>query len=143
MEWSEVEGDVWIVPAGRMKGRREHRVPLTVRAGAILDEMKRFDSSEMIFPSERRGRPLSDMTLSADLKRMGRAEVTVHGFHSIFKYWAGETTPHPREVCEQALAHHLQDRVEAAYRRGDLMDKRRLLMQDWEAYCCGTQEPER
>jgi integrase len=143
MKWSELDGDVWIVPALRMKGRREHRVPLTARAVAILDEVKRFDSPDLVFPGERSGRPMSDMTLAAVLRRMGRPDITVHGFRSTFRDWAGETTAHPREVCEQALAHRLQDRAEAAYRRGDLMEKRRLLMVDWEAYCCSIAEAPR
>jgi integrase len=86
---------------------------------------------------------MSDMTLAAVLRRMGRPDITVHGFRSTFRDWAGETTAHPREVCEQALAHRLQDRAEAAYRRGDLMEKRRLLMVDWEAYCCSIAEAPR
>jgi len=134
MEWPELDGDVWIVPALRMKGRREHRVPLTSHAVTILDEMRRFGSPSLVFPGERNGRPQSDMTLTAVLRRMGRAGITVHGFRSTFRDWAGETTAHPREVCEQALAHRLQDRAEAAYRRGDLIEKRRSLMNDWSQY---------
>ena len=144
MRWPELDGKIWIIPAARMKGRREHRVPLAERALSILDEMKSFGAHELTFPGERPGRPLSDMTLSAVLKRMGRAELTVHGFRSTFRDWAGETTAHPREVCEQALAHRLLDRAEAAYRRGDLMDKRRVLMDDWASYCgAGKGQPGR
>ena len=141
MRWPELDGKIWIIPAARMKGRREHRVPLVERALSILDEMKSFGVQELTFAGERAGRPLSDMTLSAVLKRMGRAGVTVHGFRSTFRDWAGETTAHPREVCEQALAHRLLDRAEAAYRRGDLMGKRRVLMEDWASYCGAGKGP--
>ena len=135
MRWPELDDQIWIIPAARMKGRREHRVPLVARALSILDEVKSFGVHELTFPGARPGRRLSDMTLSAVLRRMGYAEFTVHGFRSTFRDWAGETTAHPREVCEQALAHGLADRTEAAYRRGDLTEKRRVLMEDWASYC--------
>ena len=137
MRWPELDDQIWIIPAARMKGRREHRVPLVARALSILDEVKSFGVHELTFPGARPGRPLSDMTLSAVLRRMGYAKFTVHGFRSTFRDWAGETTAHPREVCEQALAHRLLDRAEAAYGRGDLMEKRRVLMSDWASYCGG------
>ncbi len=135
MRWEEVDGDVWTVPADRMKARREHRVPLSARALSILDEMEQFDSDGLVFPGMRKGRPLSDMTLGAVLKRMGRGELTAHGFRSTFRDWSAETTNFAREVCEQALAHALTDKTEAAYRRGDLIEKRRQLMNAWAAYC--------
>ncbi len=135
MRWDEVDGDVWTVPADRMKTRREHRVPLSPRAVAILDELPRFDGAELVFPGMRPGRPLNDMTLGAVLKRMGHSDLTVHGFRSTFRDWAAETTNFPREVCEQALAHTLADKTEAAYRRGDLFEKRRPLMKAWAGYC--------
>ena len=137
MRWSEVDGDAWTVPAERMKAQREHRVPLSARALAILDEMRRFGSEpgQLVFPGMRPGRPLSDMSLTAVLKRMGRDDLTVHGFRSTFRDWSAETTNFPREVCEQALAHTLADKVEAAYRRGDLFEKRRQLMTAWARYC--------
>ena len=137
MGWDEVDGEVWTVPAERMKAKREHRVPLSARALAILDEMRRFGSEpgQLVFPGMRAGRPLSDMSLTAVLRRMGREILTAHGFRSTFRDWSAETTSFPREVCEQALAHTLADKVEAAYRRGDLFEKRRRLMSAWAGYC--------
>ena len=135
MRWDEVDGAVWTIPGGRIKAKREHRVPLSPRAVAILDELPRLDGAEFVFPGKRTGRPLSDTTLGAVLRRMGWETLTVHGFRSTFRDWAAETTPFPREVCEQALAHTLADKVEAAYRRGDLFEKRRQLMNAWAAYC--------
>ncbi len=126
-----------MIPAERMKARREHRVPLSPRALAILDEMRRFGSEpvQLVFPGIRTGKPMSDMTLGAVLKRMGRHDATAHGFRSSFRDWAAEATSFPREVCEQALAHTPANKVEAAYRRGDLFEKRRQLMTAWSAYC--------
>ena len=135
MRWDEVDGDVWVIPTERIKAKREHRVPLSPRALAILNELPRFDGTELVFPGMRPGRPLSDVTLGAVLKHMGRETLTVHGFRSTFRDWSAETTNFPREVCEQALAHTLADKVEAAYRRGDLFEKRRRLMNAWAVYC--------
>lgn len=137
LSWAEVDGDVWTIPAERMKAQREHRVPLSARAVAILDEMRRIgaEPGQLVFPGMRAGKPMSDMTLGAVLKRMGRDDLTVHGFRSTFRDWCAETTNFPREVCEQALAHTLADKVEAAYRRGDLFEKRRRLMSAWAGYC--------
>ena len=135
MRWDELDGDVWTVPAERIKAKREHRVPLSPRAVAILNELPRFDDAELVFPGRLPGRPLNDMTLGAVLKRMGHSDLTVHGFRSTFRDWSAETTNFPREVCEQALAHTLADKTEAAYRRGDLFEKRRRLMNAWAAYC--------
>ena len=133
--WCEVEGDVWTIPGGRIKAKREHRVPLSPRAVAILDELPRLDGVELVFPGARRGRPISGVSLLTVLKRMGRETLTVHGFRSTFRDWAAEITGFPREVCEQALAHTLADKTEAAYRRGDLIEKRRQLMNAWAVYC--------
>ena len=135
MGWDEVDGEVWAVPAERMKAKREHRVPLSPRALEILNELPHLDGAELAFPGMRAGRPLSDMSLTAVLKRMDRDDLTVHGFRSTFRDWCAETTNFPREVCEQALAHTLASKVEAAYRRGDLFEKRRQLMTAW-ARCC-------
>ena len=135
MQRSEVDGDAWTVPAARMKAQREHRVPLSAPALALLNELPRFDGAELVFPGMRPGRPLSDMTLGAVLKRMGRGDLTVHGFRSTFRDWAAEATSFSREVCEQELAHTLANKVEAAYRRGDLFEKRRELMEAWASYC--------
>ena len=141
MTWDEVDVDAWTVPADRTKARREHRVPLSGRALEILDDMKRLGAEGLVFPGARLGKPLSDMSLTAVLKRMGRDELTVHGFRSTFRDWAAEQTAFPREVCEQALAHALADKVEAAYRRGDLFAKRRKLMDAWAASCARPAKP--
>jgi integrase len=133
--WEELdlESSMWIVPADRMKAGREHRVPLSDAAVAILKAMPRQVNSPLIFPGTR-GKPMSDMTLSAVLKRMELAHFTVHGFRSSFRDWAAETTHHANETVEMALAHTIANKVEAAYRRGDLLAKRRELMDDWSAF---------
>ena len=135
MKWSEVEfeGRVWTVPTDRMKARKEHRVPLTSRASLILGEPGAPDA--LVFPSPNDSRrTLSDMTLTSVLRSMGRNDITVHGFRSTFRDWAGETSSFPREVIEAALAHRLKDKAEAAYARGDLFAKRRELMRAWSDY---------
>ena len=126
MTWAEIDDAamVWTIPADRMKAGREHRVPLTAAARALLGE--RGETDALVFPSPTdASKPLSDMTLMAALRRMGRGDLTAHGFRSTFRDWAGETTAHPREVIEHALAHQLKDKAEAAYARGDLFVKRR------------------
>ena len=135
MTWAEVDDadSVWTVPAGRIKAGKEHRVPLTPAARALLGE--RGDDDALVFPAPSDAtKALPDMTLTAVLRRMGRGDLTAHGFRSTFRDWAGETTAHPREVIEAALAHRLKDKAEAAYARGDLFTKRRRLMEDWAAY---------
>jgi integrase len=135
MTWAEVDETdaVWKVSAGRMKAGKEHRVPLTAVARALLGE--RGTDTALVFPAPNNAaKPLSDMTLTAVLKRMGRADLTAHGFRSSFRDWAGEATAHPREVIEAALAHQLKDKAEAAYARGDLFTKRRKLLEDWAAF---------
>lgn len=136
--WDEIdlETDLWIVPAERMKARREHRVPLSKEARAILETLPRLAHSQLVFPGQK-GRPLSDMTLSAVLKRMDLKHYTVHGFRSTFRDWAAETTNHSSETVEMALAHTISNKVEAAYRRGDLLEKRRDLMKDWAQFLDG------
>lgn len=133
--WDEVDLDkaVWTIPESRMKAGREHRVPLASGALELLRGLPRIDGSALLFPNTK-GAPLSDMTLTAVLRRMGQT-VTAHGFRSTFRDWAGETTSYPREVIEHALAHQLKDKAEAAYARGTLFDKRRRLMADWDAFC--------
>lgn len=125
----------WIIAADRMKGGREHRVPLSAAALAVLKKMKALrdkkDKSGFVFPGRKTGKPLSNMAMLQLLKRMGRDDLTTHGFRSTFKDWASEQTDHAGEVSEMALAHAVGDKVEAAYRRGDLFDKRRLLMDEW------------
>ncbi|TYL47836.1 tyrosine-type recombinase/integrase [Marinomonas sp. IMCC 4694] len=130
--WDEIdfENKIWIVPAERMKARKEHRVPLSTGAIKILQELPRVAGGILVFPGQQ-GKQMSDMTLTAVLKRMDRRDLTQHGFRSTFRDWAGETTSFPREVIEHALAHKLKDQAEAAYQRGDLLQKRRLLMEDW------------
>jgi integrase len=134
--WAEVDlvGKVWTIPGDRMKAGKEHRVPLSDAAVALLEATPCVKGSDYLFPAPRGG-PLSDMALSAVLKRMERGDLTVHGFRSTFRDWAGETTAYPREVIEHALAHQLRDKAEAAYQRGDLLAKRTRLMADWAKFC--------
>ncbi len=133
-EWSEFDLNAkkWTVPAERMKGEKEHYVPLSRRAVAILELLPR--SSEYVFPSTRTGRPLSNMAMLEFLQGK-HPNLTVHGFRSTFRDWAAECTNHPEYVVEMALAHAVGDKVEAAYRRGDLFMKRVRLMDDWARYC--------
>ena len=132
-QWGEIEGDLWIIPASRMKAKKEHRVPLCLRSLEILSVAKSFSlANSYIFSS--RDRPLSNMSMSAVLKRMN-IDATVHGFRSVFRDWVAEETDHSPEVAEMALAHTITNRVEAAYRRGDLLERRRKLMENWQGYC--------
>jgi len=141
--WSEIDLDsaIWTVPKERMKAGREHRVPLSAAALAVVTSMHRVE--DHVFPGMRKDVGLSNMTLSAVLRRMGRDDLTVHGFRSTFRDWCAESAANsfPREVCEHALAHQLPDKVEAAYRRGDLIEKRKVLMQVWADYCGTIQKP--
>jgi integrase len=132
--WSEVDrkSKVWTVPAGRVKAGREHRVPLSPAAMALLDALPRMAGTDLVFPAPR-GSQLSDMTLSAVMRRM-EVPAVPHGFRSTFRDWAGELTAYPNEVCEMALAHTIENKAEAAYRRGDLFEKRRLMMIDWSKF---------
>lgn len=131
--YDELDKDgLWIIPAERMKAGKEHRVPLTKVALAVVPSRK-DDKNNLLFPAPRGGQ-LSDMSITAVLKRMELGQFTVHGFRSTFRDWAGETTAHPREVIEHALAHQLKNKAEAAYARSDLLEKRRRLMEDWAAY---------
>lgn len=134
--WVEIDlpGRIWTVPAERMKAGKEHRVPLSDEAVKLLEALPRIVGNDYVFPAPRGGQ-LSDMALTAVLRRMERGGLTQHGFRSTFRDWAGETTAYPREVCEHALAHKLADGVEAAYQRGDLLAKRARLMADWARYC--------
>ena len=134
-EYSEFSGNVWTIPASRMKGDREHRVPLCDRARAILDEMKSVKHGAFVFPGAKRGKPLSNMSMLTVLRRMERGDLTTHGFRATFKTWTTERTSFQREVIEVALAHAVGDATEAAYQRGDLFEKRRRLMLAWAAYC--------
>jgi integrase len=133
--WSEIdlESHLWTIPGGRMKAGREHRVPLSDAVLEILTQLDR--TGDLLFPGQRPGRPLSDMALLMLLRRMGRGDLTAHGFRSTFSDWCAEQTNFPSEVREMALAHTVGDKVEAAYRRGDLFEKRRQLSQTWARYC--------
>ena len=131
----EFEGKVWTVPANRMKAEREHRVPLSTAALTIVRRLKEVQQNDLVFPGERPSRPLSNMSMLMMLRRMGRKDLTVHGFRSTFRDWAAEQTNFPSEVAEAALAHVVADRTEAAYRRGDLFEKRRRLMVAWATFC--------
>lgn len=134
--WLEIDLSerVWTIPAARMKAKKEHRVPLSDATVTLLQALPRFENEEIVFPSAKAGAPLSDMTLTGVLRRMGRGGLTAHGFRSTFRDWAGETTAYSRETIEHALAHQLTDKAEAAYARGTMFDKRRRLMDDWSKY---------
>lgn len=134
--WPEfdLEHAIWTIPAERMKAHREHRVPLSDPAVTLLRSLPRLRGEPFVFPAAP-GKHLSNMALLAVLRRMHHQEITVHGFRSTFRDWAAECTTFSREVCEMALAHVVSNEVEAAYRRGDLFDKRRQLMTEWSRYC--------
>jgi len=134
--WDEFDLNkrLWTIPAERMKMRREHEVPLSDAAISILKALPRT-ASPYVFPGAREHKPMSDMTMSKVIRRMGDQTTTVHGARSTFRDWAAETTAYPREVVEMALAHSIENKVEAAYRRGNLLAKRSRLMDDWAKYC--------
>jgi len=133
--WGEfdLKKGIWTVPEERMKAGKEHRVPLSPPVVAMLKALPRVDGTDLVFPSAR-GTPLSDMTLNKVMRDMN-ADAVPHGFRSSFKDWASELTAYPNEVSEMALAHAIGDKVEAAYRRGELFEKRRLMLDDWAAFC--------
>jgi len=133
--WDEIDLDakIWTIPAVRMKAEREHRVPLSADALTILNDMAAVRLNDYVFPSTKKG--LSNMAMLAVLKRMDRADITVHGFRSTFRDWAAESTAYPGEVVEMALAHAIKNLTEAAYRRGDLLEKRGRLMEEWARFC--------
>jgi integrase len=126
---------LWTVPGERMKAGKEHRVPLSDAALAILEDLQRVRHGDFVFPGGRAGRPISNMAMTMTLRRMGRGDLTVHGFRSSFRDWAAERTGFPAEVAEMALAHTVSDAVERAYRRGDLFQKRRQMMDAWAKFC--------
>jgi integrase len=135
--WAEIDlaSRMWIIPAERMKGGKEHRIPLSVAAVAVLRGMHAIRRSDYVFPGRRTGRPLSNTMILNIAKQVAGRDITLHGFRSTFRDWAAERTSFPREVAEMALAHAIPDAVEAAYRRGDLFEKRRKLMDAWADYC--------
>jgi integrase len=134
--WDEIDlaAKVWTVPAKRMKAGREHRVPLSPAALAVLDKLAALRQGDHLLPGHCKEQPLSGMAFAMLLRRMG-VGVTVHGFRSTFRDWAGEASTFPREIAEQALAHTIGDATERAYRRGDALEKRRRLMEAWARYC--------
>jgi integrase len=136
--WDEfdLDGEVWTVPAGRTKAAREHRVPLSDRAIAILREMETGRRDDHVFPGQRPGRPLSGMAFEMLLRR-AKSTYTAHGFRSSFRDWAGNETPFARELAEHALAHVIGDKAEQAYRRSDALARRRELMDAWARHCEG------
>jgi integrase len=141
MRWSEIDFDnkVWTVPASRMKAGREHRVPLSSPATAILRHLEKMKIGNFVFPGQARGKPLSNMAMEMMLRRMKVDDATVHGFRSSFRDWAGNVSNFPRELIETALAHVIGDKAEQAYRRRDALEKRRSLMDDWAAYCAAQE----
>jgi integrase len=135
--WDEIDlrAKLWTIPKERMKSGKEHRVPMAPRALAIVQEMAELRFNEFVFPGAKQGRPLSDSGIRGLVRELHEAVITRHGFRSSFRDWAAETTGFPNHVVEMALAHAVSDAVEAAYRRGDLLEKRRELMEAWAAYC--------
>jgi integrase len=138
--WDEVDLDesVWTIPAARMKAGRQHRVPLSPAAVAILKRMKKIANGDYVFPGRKPGKPLSNMSMEMILRRMKVADATMHGFRSSFRDWVGNETDFQRELAEAALAHVVGDAVEQAYRRGDALDKRRTMMNAWARYSTTT-----
>jgi integrase len=133
--WDEfdLEQNVWVVPGKRMKIEREHRVAITARARETVTTMATLRAGDFVFPGQRHNRPLSTMALEILLRRL-KGDATVHGFRSSFRDWVAEKTEVPREVAEAALAHVLENKVEAAYRRSDFFEKRRQLMSAWAEF---------
>ena len=135
--WDEIDlaNRIWVVPARRMKADKEHRVPLSDGTIAILEQMQVIRQSDYVFPGRLEGRPIGDNTIWRLAKEAAGSDITIHGLRSSFRDWAAERTSFPREVAEMALAHAIPNAVEAAYRRGDLFEKRRRLMDAWATYC--------
>lgn len=135
--WSEIDmvAKQWTIPADRMKAGKEHRLPLSDRVIEILKALPREEGSDLVFIGDKKGQALSNMALLMTLRRMERSDLTTHGFRSTFRDWGAEQTAYPNEMLEMALAHVVSDKTEAAYRRGDMMERRRRLMADWAAFC--------
>ncbi|MGB3500180.1 MAG: integrase arm-type DNA-binding domain-containing protein [Mesorhizobium sp.] len=140
--WPEIDldGGMWVIPKDRMKAGKEHRVPLSGRAIEILKALPREEENPYVFIGDRKGKQLSSMAMLMILRRMERTDLTVHGFRSTFRDWAAEQTAYPNEMLEMALAHTVSDKTEAAYRRGDMVDKRRRLMEDWATFCATAKD---
>jgi integrase len=141
-QWPEIDLDseLWTISATRMKAGKEHRVPLSAPAVALLKRMRATANGPFVFPDRKASRPLSNMAMLALLRRMGLDDLTAHSFRSTFRNWAAEQTSSPAEAVEMALAHRVWDKVEAAYRHGDLLEKRRRLMTEWARYCGTVQK---
>jgi len=141
-KWSEIDLDnrVWTIPKERMKAGVEHRIPLSDQAMKILSQMAEHKMSDYVFPNRTNGKPMSNAGMSSVLKRLERTDITVHGFRSTFRDYVAEKTNTPERTAEAALAHKLKDASEAAYQRGDLIEKREILMQTWANYCYPTGE---
>ncbi|CRI66642.1 tyrosine-type recombinase/integrase [Thiocapsa roseopersicina] len=145
-QWTEIDlpARVWTIPAARMKGNREHRVPLSDAAMAVIETLPRIVNHPYVFPGAKHGRPLSNMALLQVMRGLGygvggtRGDAVPHGFRSSFRDWAGEVSSFPNHVCEMALAHVIGNKAEKAYRRGDLFDKRRAMMQQWADWCAAS-----
>jgi len=142
MIWDEIniKKKIWIIPGERMKAKKEHRVPLSEQAIAIINNQPRIEGVDYVFVGNKSGQPLSNMAFGQLLKRMERTEITAHGFRSAFRDWTAEQTAYPHELAEMALAHTIKNKAEAAYRRGDMIEKRRQMMQTWADYCDRIQQ---
>jgi integrase len=136
-EWKEIdlETGLWVIPAARMKVGKDHRIPLSRRALEVLAKLTEARTGRFVFPGPRRGKPLSNMAMMMLLRRMRQGKLTVHGFRSAFRDWAGNETSFAREIAEAALAHIIGDAAERAYRRGDALEKRRAMMEAWAQWC--------
>jgi integrase len=135
--WGEIDFEkaLWTIPSNRIKAGKEHRIPLSESALGIVKARLKCREGDFVFPGGKAGQQLSNNALLKLLERMKRDDITAHGFRSTFRDWAAERTNYPREVAEMALAHTISDKVEAAYRRGDLFDKRKRMMEEWAKYC--------
>jgi integrase len=140
--WDEIDlkASTWTIPGLRMKAKKEHVVPLSDASLSVLEKMAGCRLGEHVFPGVKDGNPLSDMSLTAVLRRMNRRDLTTHGFRSTFRDWAAESTAYPSEMAEMALAHTISNKVEAAYRRGNMFEKRVRMMQDWAKFCTTVQK---
>jgi len=135
--WAEIDmvAKIWTIPASRMKAGREHRIPISPEALAILAALSVAKNGEFVFPGQRRGRPLSDGSMRALLRRMKVGEITIHGYRSSFRDWCSDVAHAPREIAESCLAHSVGSSVEQAYLRTDVLERRRVLMQAWGDFC--------
>jgi integrase len=135
--WKEIDPKtkIWVIPADRMKAAKEHRIPLSPRAMSILKRLRPAKTGPFVFEGTKPKRPLSTMAMAMQLRRLGHSDITVHGFRSSFRDWVWEETEFPHEVAEQALAHTIQNKADAAYRRGDALERGRSMMNAWADFC--------